>query len=200
MSKTPTNPIWSLLTVLACALLLGSCAQVQPSRWPAVKDVTIFHHFAADKDREQCKALIYGQNGKALYCLDARFCWRDFEDERDYDFSGTLDCRLYPLSGFSTYPTLLQNNVNATADWQSYGRFTDSDLASLVGADPSRSIMQRCWVRGMAVSIEIFNVKQDKGSKAIKNFDMIFTAKNEPAATGAIAAQSPIESLTGRRK
>jgi hypothetical protein len=182
---------WGASALSLFTLLLVSCAHIQSEKWPLIKDVSFFHHFEANKKSEQCKALIYGQNGKELYCLDARFCWRDFDDERDYDFSGTLDCRLYPMTGSSSYPTLLQNNVNATADWQSYGRFTDADLKSLVGADASRSIVQRCWVRGMAIEIEILNVKDETGSKEIKNFDMIFTAKNDQAAIGAIAAQSP---------
>jgi hypothetical protein len=208
--KAPIYSGWISGALFLLAFLLVSCAHLQHSQWPLIKEVSIRHHFAADKEYEQSKAVIYGQDGKPLYCLDARFGWRDYET-KDYDFSGVLDCRLYdcrlyPLNGslieegeqgIQYYPTLLFNTTNATADWQTYGRFTDEDLAGLIGADASRSIVQRCWVRGMAIKIEVFNVKEQKGSKTIKSLDLIFTAKNNPAATAAIAAESRINTLTG---
>jgi hypothetical protein len=142
-----------------------------------IKEVSVRHHFAANKESEQLKAMIYDHDGKSIYCLDARFCWRDYDTE-DYDFSGALDCRLYPLTGSSLYPTLLQDTVNATRDWQTYGRFTREVLAGLAGADATRSIIQRCGVRGMMIEIEVFNVKEKEEDGSIVSFDVIFTAKN----------------------
>jgi hypothetical protein len=198
MVKISIQPKGTLGMLFLLIFLLVSCAPVQGGQWPLIKEISVRHHFAADKEHEQAKAMIYGQSGKPLYCLDARFGWRDYET-KDYDYSGTLDCRLYPVGGSpSYYPTLLQNATNATADWQSYGRFTDVDLQSLVGAGPSRSIVQRCWVRGMAIKIEVFNVKKEKEGGAIKSLDMIFIVKNDSAATAEVAAQTRIDPLTGR--
>jgi len=157
----------------------GACIHSQRRDWPLIKESSIRQHFTANRTNEQAKAVIYDQAGKPRYCLDARFCWRDFDDERDYDFSGTLDCRLYPVAG-EFCPTLLWNTQNPTRDWQTYGRFTSEDLSGLVGADTSRSIIQRCRVRGMIIDIEVFNVKGD--SERIRSLDMIFTAKNSPVA------------------
>lgn len=193
--KASVRPKWNSGTFCFLAFLLVSCVHLQGSQWPRIKEVSIRHHFAADRKDEQSRVVIYSQDGKPLYCLDARFCWRDYET-KDYDFSGVLDCRLYPLTGSSLYPTLLQNTTNATADWQTYGRFTDNDLAGLIGADASRSIVQRCWVRGMAIKIEVFNVKTEKQG-VIKSFDMFFTAKNDTTATAAVAAQTRINTSTG---
>jgi hypothetical protein len=165
--------------LLLLALLHSSCVHPQVREWPLIKEVNVRHHFAANKTNEQEKALIYDKGGKPLYCLDARFCWRDFDDERDYYYSGTLDCRLYPVAGdFS--PTVLWNTQNPTRDWQTYGRFTSEDLAGLVGADASRSIIQRCRVRGMIIEIEVLNIKGD--SERIRSLDLIFTAKNSSLA------------------
>ena len=176
-------------TLLVLTLLLASCSHLQRSPWPMIKEVSVRHHFAANKESEQLKAMIYDHDGKPLYCLDARFCWRDYETD-DYDFSGALDCRLYPLDGSSLYPTLLQNNINATRDWETYGRFTSEDLVGLVGADASRSVVQRCWVRGMFVEIEVSNiVKEQREDGRITSLDMIFTIKNAPAANAEIAAR-----------
>jgi hypothetical protein len=186
--KSPIQLRWISGALFLLAFLLVSCAHLQHSQWPLIKAASIRHHFAADKENEQSKAVIYGRDGKPLYGMDARFCWRDYETE-DYDFSGVLDCRLYLLSGSSLYPTLLQNTTNATRDWQTYGRFTSEDLVGLIGADASRSIVQQCWVRGMSIKIKIFNVKEQKGSKTITSLDMIFTAENDPATTAAIAAR-----------
>src|SRR5260370_465927 len=137
--------------------------------------------------------MIYDRAGKPLYCLDARFCWRDYEVE-DYNFSGTLDCRLYPLNEESPYVTLLQNTAHATSDWETYGRFLHEELVGFAGADESRFMVQRCGVRGMVIEIQVFNVKEQKENGGIATFDMIFTAKNcspkeQLYANGAIAAQ-----------
>jgi len=169
--------------------LLTSCCHLQRGQWPSIKEVSVRHHFEENKESEQLKVMIYDHNGKRIYCLDARFCWRYYE-LNDYDFSGVLDCRLYPLAESSFYPTLLQNEINATRDWQTYGRFTDEDLVGLVGADSSRSIVQRCWVRGMFIEIEVSNVvKEQKGDGYhITSLDMIFTVKNDRSANGEIAA------------
>ncbi len=178
-------------SLLLLTLLLASCSHFQRNQWPSIKEVSVRHHFAANKESEQLKTMIYNHSGKPLYCLDARFCWRDYETE-DYDFSGALDCRLYPVNGSSFYPTLLQNIASATRDWQTYGRFTGAELVGLIGADDSRSIVQRCWVRGMFIQIEVFNiVKDEKEDGHMTSLDMIFTAKNSPTSIGDIAARNP---------
>jgi hypothetical protein len=154
-----------------------------------IKEVSVCHHFAANKESEQLKAMILDHDGKPIYCLDARFCWRDYETG-DYDFSGTLDCRLYALTGSSFYTTLLQNTVGATRDWQTYGRFTREELIGLVGADASRSIVQRCRVRGMIIEIEVFNVKEQKEDGSIASCDMIFTTRNAPHGEQKMSANA----------
>lgn len=177
-TSTESNRIWGVLFVFT--LLLTSCRHLQPDRWPSIKEVSVRHHFAANTESEQFKAMIYDHDGTPVYCLDARFCWRDYETE-SYDFSGALDCRIYPLAGSSLYPTLLQNTPDATRDWQTYGRFTREEFTGLAGADASRSIVQRCHLRGMHIEIEVFNVKEQKEDGSIASFDMIFKARKAPS-------------------
>src|SRR5215813_547033 len=88
MQKLKRSRIWAASAALA--LLLPSCSHLQSGRWPAIKEASVRHHFAATKESEKVRAVIYSQEGKAMYCLDARFCWRDYETG-DYDFSGALD-------------------------------------------------------------------------------------------------------------
>lgn len=190
-TSTESKRIFGSLVVLS--LLFTSCRHLRPSPWPSITEVSVRHHFAANKESERLKAIIYDRAGKPLYCLDARFCWRDYEVE-DYNFSGTLDCRLFPMNGETSCVTLLQNTAHATRDWQTYGRFLHEELVGFAGADPSRAMVQRCGVRGMVIEIQVFNVKEQKDKKGIATFDMIFTAKNcSPKerlyANGAVAAQ-----------
>jgi hypothetical protein len=190
--KTSARLGWVWAGLFIFPLLLMSCQNLQHDEWPLIKEVSVRHHFAENKESEQLKLVIYARNSKPLYCLDARFCWRDYELE-DYDFSGTLDCRLYPLSESSSSVTLLQNVVHSTRDWETYGRFLHEELIGLAGADASRSIVQRCGVRGMIIIIRVFNIKKDKEKGSIVSFDMTFTARNStskerPYANGPIAA------------
>jgi hypothetical protein len=106
--KASASKRMMLGNLLILPLLLTSCCHLQRGQWPSIKEVSVRHHFEENKESEQLKVMIYDHNGKRLYCLDARFCWRYYE-LNDYDFSGVLDCRLYPLAESSFYPTLLQN-------------------------------------------------------------------------------------------
>src|SRR5258708_2276647 len=129
--KATAQPGRILGMMFLTAFLLVSCAHRQRHEWPVIEEMNVRHHFAANRESEQLKTMIRDLSGKPLHCLDARFCWRFFDDERDYGYSGTLDCRLYPVGAESHYPTVLMNDVNATRDWQTYGRFTDEELLSL---------------------------------------------------------------------
>ena len=187
--KALTPRKWFAPQLFALTLLFTCSCQMQHNFWPPVKEVTLRHHFEANQKNEQAGLTIYSRNGKPLYFLDSRFCWRDYETG-DYDFSGLLDCRLYPAGGFLNYPTLLQNTSNATRDWQTYGRFTYDELIGLAGADESRSLVQRCWVRGMFIQVEVLNIaKEENAERKIMSLDMVFTVKNSPGSNREIAAR-----------
>jgi hypothetical protein len=177
-----TRSGWSLGILLAATTLLTSCNHLQHTQWPAIRQVSVCHHFAANRDSEQLKAMIYGKDGKPLYCIDARFCWRDSQDERGQCSPGALDCRLYPLSGLA--PT-----SSKAADWPTCGRFTEAELAGLAGADASRSISRRCAVRGMSITIQVLNIVREYDGRGVASLDMVFTASNDPAANADIAEQ-----------
>jgi hypothetical protein len=163
--------------LLAVSTLLTSCSHLQPGQWPAIRQVSVCHHFAANQDSEQLKTLIYGKDGKPLYCLDARFYGRDSQSECDR--AGALDCRLYPLGGLNT----------KAAAWPACGRFTEAELAGLAGANASRCLSRRCSVRGMSITIQVLNIVREYDGRGVASLDMVFTASNDPAANADIAQQ-----------
>jgi len=160
-----------------------------PPSWPEIRerDVTVRFDTAAHK---QYVLTIYGRNGSPLYVLDARIPW-DEAHEGDYDFSGAFDCRFYSLNRVSDngYPSLLQNVRNATADWQTDGRFLYKELAGLAGAGDSRAIIQQSRMRGMNMEILIRKIVIDEKMKLISSFEVHFSFKNDPTATSDIAAK-----------
>jgi len=147
--------LMAILTVISCASRSDHASQA--NRWPAIREMTTAHHFILRKD-EAFKCTVYGESGEPLYVLDARID-TDAQSSADYDFSGVLDCRLIEAKGVDRhYPTLFQSDKYATRDWETYGRFTQEDLVGLAGAPSSRSIIQRCWLRGMCIQMEVNNV------------------------------------------
>jgi hypothetical protein len=118
--------------------------------WPLITEFHEKFHFDAVISRK-FKRTILSSSGTPLYILDARIP-SDGDPDEGYDYSGVFDCRLYSIRGNDDgYPTLFQNVRNATADWETDGRFLSTELGVLVGANPSRVILQRSKMRGMAI-------------------------------------------------
>jgi hypothetical protein len=134
------------------------------------------------------KGTIFSSSGIPLYILDARIP-SDSDPDEGYDYSGGFDCRLYSVRrNDDGYPTFLQNVRNATADWETDGRFLSTELVGLVGANTSRVILQRSKMRGMAVEIEVGSVILDAKTGYVRSFDVSFSFRNDPAALSVIAA------------
>jgi hypothetical protein len=140
-----------------CFLFITTGCHLQGNNWSRITECRVTHRFGDNREADCLKTIITDRHGRPLYCLDARLCWRDFDDEKNYYYSGALDCRLYPVDE-PTYPTLLFNVPHPDRDWQTYGRFTHRELSALIGSDGSRRLIQDCCVRGMFIEIAVFNV------------------------------------------
>jgi hypothetical protein len=160
---------------------------VSPLNWPPITEFHEKIHFDTTISRK-FKRTVFSSSGAPLYILDARIPSNSDPDE-GYDYSGIFDCRLYSVRGNDDgYPTLLQNVRNATADWETDGRFLSTELAGLVDANPSRVILQRSKMRGMAMEIEVGSVVLDARTGYVRSFDVSFSFRNDPTAHSDIAA------------
>lgn len=155
-------------------------------QWPEIKEMTVTCCFAAEK-REQLNISICDKKGFPLYCFEARFNAWKYGNE-DYNFSGTFECRLFPLNSKNSmgHPTIFQNEKDATRDWQNDARFLKNDLIGLAGARSSRSLVQRCKARGMYIEMEINNVVLDEEGNT-KGMDFKVTFLNDPTASSEIS-------------
>ena len=179
---------------MLCGLCSVSCSRPQSfvEKWPQIKEISARHHFVDHKD-EVFQLTIRDKNERSLYCLDVRLNAGGPEDV-DYNFSGVVDCRLYTADrSKSIYPTILQNRVNASADWQTNGRFLIDELTGLEGAPPSRSMVQRCKVCGMSIAIQINNVKNLRQKDGVGELDLFVDFKNDPSALEEICINQPSE-------
>jgi hypothetical protein len=160
---------------------------VSRRNWPPITEFHEKIHFDTTMSRK-FKGTIFSSSGIPLYILDARIP-SDSDPDEGYDYSGGFDCRLYSVRrNDDGYPTLLQNVRNATADWETDGRFLSTELVGLVGANTSRVILQRSKMRGMAVEIEVGSVILDAKTGYVRSFDVSFSFRNDPAALSDIAA------------
>jgi hypothetical protein len=168
-------------------------------RWPQITELAVKVHFDTKKERK-FKQIIRSASGDPLYVLDARMPSID-EHDRAYDYSGTFDCRLYPYDPKNWgegMPSLLTNVRNSTQDWETDGRFIDSELLGLADFNGTRFLVQRSRLRGMSLTIEINNVKIKnvvitEDTSKIASFDACFWFRNDPLAISDIAAP-PAES------
>jgi hypothetical protein len=166
---------------------VSEASSVSRTNWPPITEFHEKIHFDAVISRK-FKKTILSSSGTPLYILDARIP-SDGDPDEGYNYSGVFDCRLYSVRGNDGgYPTLLQNVRNATADWESDGRFLSTELGGLVGANPSRVILQRSRMRGMAIEIEVGGVVLDAKTGYVRSFDVSFSFRNDPAALSDIAA------------
>ncbi len=186
-----TNKIYIIkyLSILIILFLFISSCYNNKKKWPEIINVSENYHFISNES-EKFLLTIYDINQKPLYCFDARFnAWK--YDNGDYNFSGILDCRLFPVSPTNkAYSTLFQNERNATRDWQTSGRFLYSELIGLSDAPLSRSIIQRCKVRGMCIEIEVNNITSTTNQeKQIKSLDLKVIFINDLTAESDICCE-----------
>jgi hypothetical protein len=181
-----------LLASMLCAFWGSDAAKPVGNRsWPRITEATFKAHFSPQQGRV-FKQIIVSDRGDALYILDARLpSDKGDADVQDYDYSGAFDCRLYtvvyPIPRSANYPSLLMNDGNATADWQTDGRFLAEELIPLADFNGTRTVVQRSRLRGMSVKIEVGNVVVDRSRKNILSFDAKFTFRNDPSAISDIA-------------
>jgi hypothetical protein len=160
---------------------------ISRTNWPPITEFHEKIHFDTMVSRK-FKRTIFSSSGTPLYVLDARIP-SDSDPDEGYDYSGVFDCRLYSVRGNDDgYPTLLQNVRNATADWETDGRFLSTELAGLAGANPSRVILQRSKMHGMAIEIEVGSVVLDAKTGYVQSFDVSFSFRNDSTAVSDIAA------------
>ena len=185
INKLQNRGLYVLSASVLILVFVFGCNTHQ-SLWPEIKETSQAYCFVAD-EKEKLTMNIFDNNGEPLYYLDVRFnAWK--YGNGDYDFSGALDCRLSPVGGDKTYPSLFQNVKNATRDWQTNTRFLGDELIGLglSGAPFSRSIVQKCKVRGMYIEIEINNVVVNSNHD-IKSLNFKITFVNDPTATSEIS-------------
>jgi len=182
------------ITILFSLLMVNECVYAAAAKWPEIKEVTKSFHMELDK-QQIVSLVIYGKNNQPLYYLESHFVSKITDDVDDsiFSYSGTLDSRLVVYKERKKISTnLFQNEKNAVRDWQSDGRFVHSDMIGLVRARPSRSLVQRCKVRGMYIVMEVNNVVADKKG-FIQSYNFKISFYNDPTATSDISDNANVD-------
>jgi len=186
------NKLLLVLSFLIEGLLCIADDSVKQKQWPIIQEVVGKYRFILG-EKEIFKMTVLDHEGFPLYCFDARFNAGEYGNGA-YNFSGTFDCRLFPINPEKHpegLPTLFLNHRNATRDWQTDARFLDRDLIGLIGARSSRYLIQRCKVQGMYIEMEINNVIADNEG-SIKGLDFKITFINDPTAISEISIDDNI--------
>jgi len=187
-TRADTRSVAILTCWLWLTVAINNSLAESKTQWPSIRELSVTTHFDATAHRI-FKQTIFGANGFPLYLLDARIP-SDTDPYEGYYYSGIFDCRITAIGekGADRFATLLQNVRNATRDWETDGRFLNTELAGLVGAKSSRVLLQRCKLRGMAITIEIGKVVKNDKTGDIQSFDASFSFKNDTTAVSDIAA------------
>lgn len=135
-------------------------------KWPVIKPIRKSFLFI-DHKKESAKLTIVGLDGKPLYLLECYLNAYDHEDP-NFNYSGDFECRLTPLNSMKFYFTLLTDKTNATADWQSRGRFLIEELAGKCADYPEYGKVRHFKLRGMDLTLNIKKFKIEPGS-SVKN-------------------------------
>jgi len=178
--------------ILIVSAVLGCKSNEAHNHWPEVKPMVINMHLIDNKSINHI--YIFGPNEQPLYLLEC--CVNAWESESaEFNFSGAVDCRLISLYSTEAYSTLLANVKNATADWQSSGRFLMDDVLLATG---NKKVWRTLRLRNMRLTIELSNVIIVNGSQAdqarnkiidyprIHELDLTVTVMRDPSAMSAL--------------
>lgn len=162
--------------------------------WPVINPVKKSFHFI-DHREMGAELIIVGIDGTPLYLLECYLNAYDHED-RNFNYSGSFECRLTSLYSKERYSTLLTDQINQTRDWQSRGRFLLEELTGKCSEYPEYGRVRHFRLRGMNLTLEIKNLKIKSGSSAenapwyvdrIEELDLDVTVTPDPKGLSEIA-------------
>jgi hypothetical protein len=149
----------TLAIVLLATLALSIRATVRAAQgpWPDVRPFSATFE-VPDGQHPDLKVPIRSADGsRTLYQLECRN-WK-YEEDRAFSYSGDFECRLSPSYEVTGYSTLLTEEVDATADWQSRARFRVPELRGRCGAYIDYGRKRTFRLRGMLLTIELSAVR-----------------------------------------
>lgn len=167
--------------------------------WPVVNPLSRSIHFV-DHQNIGAKVAITGTGGKPLYLLQCYLNAYDHGDDPGFNYSGNFECRLTCLYSEQSYSTLLTDEIQQTADWESRGRFLFEELAGDCAKYPEYGMVRHFRLRGMRLTLAIKNFNVEPGSLGenrpwkvdrIQSLDLKVAVASDPGALLEIAEPPP---------
>ena len=169
-------------------------AQVHPmQRWPQVQGIHASYAFDdVDKAGFDIDFKDRDNEHKPLYVLK---CHSGLYDaDKDFDYSGLIDCRLVSLYSRETASSLLADKSPQISDWSDRGRFLSAHLRKGCAVYPDWGQRRIFRLRGMEITIAISNVtfqESSSGEDKVQSYSVDVTVKSDPTASTSLA-QKPI--------
>jgi hypothetical protein len=120
-----------------------------------------------------------------------------YEEDIDFNYSGVFECRMKSLYSADRVSTLLTENSEQSADWESRGRFLLGHLIGSCASYPDWGRVRTFRLRGMKLTIQISDEKilidKKKQTGELKSFRFSISLKRDPTAHTSISAPSSIK-------
>lgn len=160
--------------------------------WPKIKDVQVTYRIFA-KDIKGFDIPIFGLNGKLLY--DIKCYPGGYSGDKDFDYSGFIDCRLISKYSEEKVSTLFADSEDQTSDWENRGRFLPGHLYPGCAEYPDWGAKRTFLLRGMKITLELKNIRFDDATNrnVAGDFDFSITVINHSGANSALSEFSNVK-------
>lgn len=162
--------------------------------WPEVNELSESYHFD-NIDEAGIDIIVKGIRGQALYELKCHNA--DYEEDKDFNYSGAFECRLKSLYSEETVSTLLSENPKQSADWESRGRYLTGHLLGDCADYKDWGKKRTFRLRGMKITLnmsaENIGLDPQKREAILKSFDFAIQVEKDSSAKSSITAQSSVK-------
>lgn len=177
--------------VAAIVLVLASPLSDSMEHWPQVQPIKE-HYNVTDEGNAGFNLLLLGKgdNHRPLYALKCHSGL--YEADKDFNYSGLLDCRLVSLYSKEAVSSLLTDTAKQTSDWHDRGRFLSAHLRQGCATYPDWGGRRSFRLRGMDIVIDVSNVSRDISpgkENSIRSYTVDVTVKNDSAAVTSLSAK-----------
>jgi hypothetical protein len=172
-----------LTSSLVTLLLLSVGSGVSAPSWPTIQPVAKTYRIEiADKPRLTL-TILNEAGSAAVYRINCATPDTP-ADVFNFDFSGDFECMLQTVPPDFTFSTYFTENVHQDRDWESRARFFAREVALPCGAIPDFGGIRSFRLRGMNVTLAMFNISflGEGDALRLKSFDFQITVTRDPSA------------------
>lgn len=183
--------ICCVMFVITSALLVPA----QTNNWPEVQPLHEMHIFANAASDADTPYLVFIKDLKGVPAYKLECHNGNYDDNSEYNFSGTFQCALFAVNGDkrTTWNLLAVNNKDErSTDWWNRGRMLSNQLRGECLMYPEFSKLRRFKLRGMLVTLQFTdtewgNTKDQQSNSLLEKFTFTLDVVSDKTAQSSTA-------------